>query len=206
MEGLKPINKLNQKLFASYLEDGEEIVLILHKHILFLIRKLTVTSVLFFVIPIFLHQYLKDLPLVPIIYPALLIYGGWRIFYQTISWYFNTLLVTNLNLVQITWNSFFDKSAVRIEYNQIESFSYGIVGLLNTILNNGDLVITKNSGAEIKVDSIYRARKQTQILTTIQDHFVSNHSRKQTGAIKDLLTSMLEAHILEHGLVIDDDK
>jgi len=199
---MKGVNRISAFFFNSYLEDGETIAVILHKHIITLLQPLIVNSVIFFILPATIWIVAPKLALPAFI---IILIGTWRLFYKTIAWYFNTLLVTNLNLVDITWNGFFERSATRVEYNQIESFSYAISGFLSTILNMGDVIIAKNSGTEVPIPHLYRPKKKTQILTQLQDQFMTNHQQRQSGAIKDLLTSMLEQHILENGIVIDDE-
>lgn len=195
------INRFSAVLFRTYLEDGEEIELIIHKHVFALIKPVVFNAAVFIAIPIFVWTTVPKLALLSAI---AIIWGAWKIIYDSISWYFNAILLTNLNLVDITWNGFFDRAAIRIEYNQIESFAYSITGFVNTLINNGDVVVVKNSGIEVPLPSLYSPKKKTQLLTAIQDKFMTNHNQRQSGAIKDLLTSMLEQHILEHGLVIDD--
>ncbi len=197
------ISPITQRLFQSYLEDGESIHLIFQEHFFRILKQLTINIVVFFILPFTVIEVVPKLNFIAL--PIILI-GLWRCFYQSISWYFNSIVITNLNIVVISWNGFFDRSAQRIEYNQIESFSYQITGFLNTIIDRGTLNITKNSGTNIPIENMYQTKKKTQILTQVQDQFMTNHQTRQSGAIKDLLTGMLEKHIIDHGITVNPDQ
>lgn len=197
---MKSPTALGRFLFRSYLEEGEEIELIIHKHVFTLLKPLIITGVVFGLIPSGIWYLAPKLALISLI---MLVYGAWRLFYQSVSWYFNAVLITNLNLVDLKWEGFFNRSATRIEYNQIESFSYAIAGFLNTVFIQGDIVVAKNSGTEVIFASLFRPKKKTQILTKLQDEFMTNHHTQQGEAVKSLLTQVLQEHIAEHGIEIE---
>jgi len=191
-----------EKLFKSYMEDGEEIFMILHHHFIIILKPISIRMILH-VIPSIIGWIL--FPQIPIIWALWLSIGLAQIFFQIIAYYFNALLVTNLNIVDVEWHGLFNRSAQRIEYNQIESFAFTVNGFLNTILNVGDISINKISGNVVEVESIFHPKKSIQILTKIQDDMVSGQNYKEHDNLKNILTNMLRNHIDEHGIVISED-
>lgn len=188
--------------FKSYMEDGEIIYYAVHHHIFTVFKPLAIVTLFFIAPPILLWIAQPKLALIWMIWIAL---GVIKFILEIIAWYFNALLVTNLNLVDVEWNGVFDRSALRIEYNQIESFSYNISGFINTVFNIGDLSIAKISGNQITVKGIFKPKKRTQILTKIQDKLVSMQLQKDHTNLKNILTNMLQTHIQDNKLNIKDD-
>ncbi len=189
-------------LFKSYTEDGEEIYLAVHHHI-FTIAKPVAKILIFFIVPPAALWIL--VPKLQLIWALWALFGIIKLVFEIISWYFNAILVTNLNLVDVEWNGIFDRSALRIEYNQIESFSYTINGFFNTIFNIGDITIDKISGNRINVPGIYSPKKRTQKLTKMQDELIDAQLHKDHSNLKDILTSVLQKHISEHGITISEE-
>jgi len=192
-----------EKLFKSYMEDGEEIFMILHHHFIIIFKPILIRLILH-VIPSVIGWVL--FPQIPLIWGLWLSVGIIQIIFQIISYYFNALLITNLNIVDVEWHGLFNRSAQRIEYNQIESFAFTVNGFLNTILNVGDVSINKISGNVVEVESIFHPKKSIQILTKIQDDMVSGQNYKEHDNLKNILTNMLRNHIDEHGIIITEDE
>lgn len=183
------------------MEDGEEILYAIHHHVILMLKPLGIILAIYILAPAGLWYLFPKLSLAWLIWLTI---GVVKFTLELFSWYFNALLVTNLNLVDVEWNGIFDRTALRIEYNQIESFSYTVNGFWNTVLNMGDIAIAKISGNTINIAGVRRPKKQTQLLTRVQDDIVNMQLHKDHSSLKDILTNMLQNHIQEHGIRIDD--
>jgi len=192
-----------EKLFKSYMEDGEEITMVLHHHFIIILKPIIILCLMHIIPPALGWILFPEIILVWLLWLG---FGLFQITFIIISYYFNALLVTNLNIVDVEWHGLFNRSAQRIEYNQIESFAFTVNGFLNTILNVGDVTINKISGNQVTVESIYRPKRSIQILTKFQDDMVQGQSYKEHDNLKSILTNMLREHIDEHGIVIEDDE
>lgn len=184
------------------MEDGEEIHLIIHHHLIIIIKPLLINTAIFLIPSILLWLLFPEAYIMWLIWLAI---GFVRVKMLIFAYYFNALLITNLNLVDVEWISLFNRSAQRIEYGQIESFAYNINGFLNTVLNIGDITINKISGSQINIESIFNPKQRVQMLSKLQDQMVQGQLHKDHSSLKDILSNMLKQHIEEHGIVIEED-
>lgn len=184
------------------MEEGEEIHLIIHHHLIIIFKPLLINLGIYTLPPIILWLLFPEVPFVWMIWLAI---GVIRLVLLVFSYYFNALLVTNLNLVDVEWNGVFNRAAQRIEYGQIESFAYNVNGFINTMLNIGDITVNKISGNQINIESIFNPKQRIQLLTKLQDQMVQGQLHKDHSSLKDILTNMLRDHIQENGIVIEED-
>ncbi len=188
-------------LFKSYMEDGEEILYIIHHHVILMLKPLGIIALFHLAAPAGLWYLFPKLSLAWLIWLTI---GVTKFTLELFSWYFNAILITNLNLVDVEWNGVFDRTALRIEYNQIEGFAYTVNGFWNTVLNMGDITISKLSGNVVNIAGVHKPKKRSQLLTKVQDELVNRQLQKDHTNLKDILTNMLQSHIQEHGIRIDD--
>jgi hypothetical protein len=194
--------QLYKKLFKHYMEDGEEIFYVVHHHIITIFKPITKILILYIGLSMF-FWYL--VPKLSFIWLVIWLIGFFKTVSILLAWYFNALLVTNLNLIDVEWNGLFNRAANRIEYSQVESFSYSVVGIFNTIFNFGDITIDKSSGNQVVIRGAYKPKLKSQLLTKIQDEMVNSQLKKDHEGLKGVLTSLLRKHIQDHGIVITDD-
>lgn len=196
--------QLYKKLFGVYLEEGEEIFYIMHHHVITIFKPITKIFFIFILAPILLWSIL-DFSLIRLICLIVITIGILKISSILLGWYFNALLVTNLNLLDIEWKGLFNRQANRIEYSQIESFSYSVTGIINTIFNFGDITIEKSSGNQVQINGAYKPKQKSQLLTKIQDEMVNSQLKKDHEGLKGVLTNLLRSHIKEHGITVSDE-
>jgi hypothetical protein len=189
-------------MFQIYMEEGEEIYYAVHHHII-TIFKPAFKAIGLFILPAMGLWYL--IPNLSFIWLIYWLWGAGKLISILCSWYFNALLVTNLNLLNIEWRGLFDREAFRIEYGQIESFSYSVTGILNTVFNFGDITIDKSSGNQVVIKGAFKPKQKAQLLTKIQDEMVNSQLKKDHEGLKGVLTSLLRKHIQDHGITIDHE-
>lgn len=194
--------KAYRHLFKSYLEDGEEILYAVHQHIFTIFKPLGKIILLYILAPIFLYSLVPKLGLIWVIWVAV---GIGKSASTLVGWYFNALLVTNLNFIDVTWSGIFDRTAQRIEFNQVETFSYTITGFFDTMINVGDIAIDKFSGNRVMIESVFRPKKRTLILIKLLEELSNTKLMRDHENLKDLLTNVLQKHIKDHGIVVTDD-
>jgi hypothetical protein len=194
--------QLYKKLFKVYLEEGEDVYYVIHHHIITVFKPIVKLVATMIFLPIFLWWIIPSLSFV---WLFIIAYGVAKISSIVLAWYFNALLVTNLNLIDIEWKGLFDRQANRIEFSQVESFSYNVTGVINTIFNFGDITIDKSSGNQVVITGAYQPKTKAQLLTKIQDEVVNTQLKKDHAGLKDVLTNMLRNHIQEHGITVSED-
>ncbi len=193
---------LRQKLFQSFLEPEEQIMYVIRTHPKLFIKKI-VTDIVLFIVPAY---YLNEIiPGLQFFWQISMVIGLAKIFADTALWYFNAFLTTNASFVHIDYKGFFNHAINRIDFNQVEGINYEIRGLTSTMLNKGDIIISKLSGNLEVVHGVHGPKKKVRKLTDLHDQLCNQQLQKQHSNLKDILTNMLQDHITENGIIITKD-
>lgn len=189
-------------LYKSYLGDGEIIQFVIHKHI-FLEWK-SFMEVIFFglFLPLFAWWLFPQVMLFAAMWLAV---GIARFIYEFLDWYYDVWLVTNVSIVEIMWEGFFNKSSARIEYHTIQGVGYEVNGLIRTVLNFGTIMLEKFAGNPIVFDGAINPKKKAEMLTHAQEKFVTNKSFRDHRTLQGILTDLLQKHVVEHGLPQEEE-
>ena len=190
---------LQNKLFGKYLEEGEELIHVLHHHVISTLKPVFLNIFIYIGVPSLLWYAIPNLQ---ILWIALILLGIGKTLSILIAWYYNALLITDVNLIDLEWKGVFNREATRIEYRQVESFSFTVNGILNTFFNIGNIEIMKLNGNVVEIKGVFNPQKNAQLLTKLQDEILSQEIKNDHEALKSLLTNMIQSHIKEHGLTI----
>lgn len=187
--------------FSRYLDDGEEILEVAHRHILVL--KVDSAKVSFFglLIPIFLYW----------VFPAgILFWGLWAViglfalFDKYISWYFDAWLLTNVGIIDLDRDGFFDFSSTRLDYHLIEGVSYTVKGVLQTIFNYGDMTVDKlGTKTTVMLHDAANPKALERKIIAYQEKYVNSKSIRDHDALKGMLSEMIAYHV-QNGKVASD--
>ncbi len=179
--------------YSRYLDDGERVIDVVHRHIL--IYKVNASKTSFFgvVLPIILYLFFPQALLFLLIW---LVCGLVGLLYHFIDWYFDCWLLTNFGVIDLDREGLFSMMATRIDYHMIEGISYTIKGFWRTIFNFGDITIDK-LGAKTSVVLLDAAspQKVERKIMEYQEKFVSEKSVRDHHALKDMLANMIAYHI-----------
>lgn len=185
--------KFRDRIFSSFLDEGEKILHVAHRHII--IFKIDAAKPLFFgiVIPIVLYLFF------PQVWPLFLIWGIvgiFAIFYCFVDWYYDAWLLTNTGVIDVERNGLFDITATRIEYHMMEGMSYTIKGVLQTFLNFGDITIDK-LGAQtfVVLKDAASPKKLERLVMKYQEKFVNERSVRDHHTLKGMLSDMIAYHV-----------
>ncbi len=189
-------NKNKKKKFyfyARYLDDGEKIVDVAHRHIFTLKIKSSKTSFFGIILPIIFYLFFPGAWIVSVIWICVGLFG---LFHHFIDWYFDCWLLTNYGVVDLDREGLFSMTSTRVEYHMIEGISYSIKGFLNTVFNIGDITIDK-LGAKTSVVLLDAAHPQEleRKIMDFQEKYVAERSVRDHHALKDMLADMIAYHI-----------
>ncbi len=180
------------RLFASYLDDGERILHVAHKHILILKIDAAKTTFFGLIVPIIGY----------FIFPQFLfIFAVWGLvglgglLYHYLDWYFDAWLLTNIGVVDVERNGLLDVTSTRIEYHMIEGISYTIKGWLPTIFGYGDITIDKlGAKTSVVLKDAAAPKKLERLVMKCQEKYVYDRSIRDHHALKDMLSEMIAYH------------
>lgn len=190
------------RLFKGFLEEGEELIHVLHHHVLSTFKPVFLNLLLYVAIPSLVWYAIPDLK---ILWIAIIVFGVGKTISTLVSWYYNALLITDVNLIDLEWHGIFHREATRIEYRQVESFSYEVSGVLNTIFKIGNIEIMKLNGTVNEIKGVFNPQKNSQLLTKLQDEIINQNIRNDHEALKGILTNMIQDHIKENGITIYEE-
>jgi len=189
--------KWREALYKKHLDDGEEIIEIVHRH-WFILKKKVWKATTFGILP----------PLIIFVfYPgfwpiclAWLVVGIVFYIFGFLDWYFDCLLLTNEGVIDVERKGIFDNASKKIEYHTIDGISFEVKGVLPTLLNYGHIVIDKmGSGIHI---NLYDAPNPAAVNKKIMDYqteFVKERMFSDHEALKGMLAEMIATHVKEKG-------
>jgi uncharacterized integral membrane protein len=138
------------KYFDDQFED-EEMLFIFRKHPVVMRKGLIISSLALLVGPLFVlaqtYIYANNPEKIPTVDFFFMSLGASAVLSilvfmpSWISWYFSVFIVTNQRLIQITQKGLFKRSVVDIGIDKIQTISYQINGLQETLLGFGTIVI-----------------------------------------------------------------
>lgn len=185
---------LNQLLFRSFLEKGEKVIYVVHRHPIVIQKKLSHL----FLIGVALPAFLYFLVYVPPFNYLFLIWGTIgiiKVFYKTADWFFDVWLITNQNIIDLEWNGFFNCSQSRVEFQTIEDIAYEIRGFWPTILKYGNLQISRFGSPHPNImKNSWHPKKSERAILHAQTTFMENKSFRDHEVLKDLISGMVQQH------------
>ncbi len=182
-----------QYLFGRYLDDGERILHVAHKHPIVLKVSTAKVSTFGIMVPIGLYFLFPKMFFILIIWGIIGVFG-W--IYHFLDWYFDVWLLTNAGVVEVKRNGLLDFTSKRIEYHMIEGISYTIRGFLQTIFNYGDTQIDKmGSQISIILEDAASPKKLERLIMKYQEKYVYDRSVRDHQMLKSMLSDMIAYNV-----------
>lgn len=194
--------RLKRFLFRKYLEEDEQIFEVIHHHLDSILKPFAINFLILICAPVAGFILLPNLSFV---WLAAMIIGAVRLSSKVYTWYFNALLITDHNIINIEWDGLFRMLSERVDYSQIETVSYEIAGVFNTLNNIGTIYIVKLSGNAKEIIGIYNPKKAAHVLMEYQEKFAKTNLYKEHENLKSMLSRVLQRHINETGVSIIED-
>jgi len=186
-------------VFAAFLDDGEEIMYVAHRHIFVHLRQLFKVFLFGIVIPVLFFLLFPDAMMFWVVWAGV---GVVILIYRLFDWYYDSWIFTNLGVVDVEWNGFFDRSATRVDYHMVEGISYSVQGVWATLFNFGDILLERIGSANpVMLKDASRPRKVERKFTHFHTHFMDKRRFSSHDALKDLLSEMLHEHVKEKGFL-----
>ena len=180
--------------FAPYLEQGEKVTHVFHRHPFIMIRDLCRITIFSLGIPLFLYYLFPQFFL---FFSIFIFIGVVRILYVIFNWYHDALLTTSVSLIAVQWNGFFDRTSSRLEYQNIDGTSCEIRGFRRTIFNYGIVTIAGSTTIVLK-DAMNPKRVEKKVMEE-QEKFMHHMHASDSNAMKALLTDVVRAHVQTKG-------
>lgn len=183
---------LDDIAFRHLLAKGEEIKYVARHH--FFVRYPKLLKPLFIGVAMPIAGYLLFPPFY-LLWAAILILGIIIFIYECNKWFLDAWIITDMAIIDHEWNSFFDKSTTRIEFQSVEGVSTEVKGFWGAILGFGDIQVQHVSSAPVVLSNVSLPRKvERQILLNHQECLRKQNFTDQ-NQLKDLLTNLLRSNM-----------
>ncbi|MCF7918152.1 hypothetical protein K9L27_04135 [Candidatus Gracilibacteria bacterium] len=128
------------------------------------------------------------------------LFTTYKILYVYLLWYMNAILMTTDNLVFVEWGGFFKTKSIRVDYWNLDEIQVVRVGLRSFLSNYGDLYFMKSGGGELYVaHKVNRPNRVARQIEAYRESQVDAKNFTEESALKNLLSSMVQSHVKEHG-------
>lgn len=189
--------KLANYFFGEYLEKGEKVHAVVHRHIAVMTPILFKILIIGFIFPIGIMFFF---PVLFWLMVAWMIMGVLRIFYDLYDWYYYVWLITDRGVLDIRSPGLFEVSTARVEYHMVEGVSYTIAGFWRTVLGFGDVTIQKvGSGSVMTMEGANNPKRIERLVLKYQEEYMEHHNYSSHDTLKSLLSNMLYEHIKKVG-------
>lgn len=189
--------KMTYYFFGEYLEKGEKVHAVIHRHIAVMTPIFFKIFIVGFIFPIGIMYFFPVLFWLMI---AWMILGVLRIFYDLYDWYYYVWLITDRGVLDIRSPGLFEVSTARVEYHMIEGVSYTIAGFWRTVLGYGDVTIQKvGSGSVMTMEGANNPKRIERFVLKYQEEYMAHHNYNSHDALKSLLSNMLYEHMKKVG-------
>ena len=193
--------KIANYMFKQFLEDGEQIQAVFHRHPFIMFSEISWILVFGFLVPGFVLFLFPNLLL---LCGMIMLIGVARIIDCLTRWYYDSLLITSVSLLNVTWKGPFDKTSARLEYNQIEGISYEFHGFSQTVFNYGLLVVQYGDHTKFNLDHAMNPKKIERDIIAYQEKFNTHQDLTDAESLKSLLTNMIRQHVKKNGVQPDN--
>ena len=186
---------IEKLIFRSHLEDGEQVLYAVHKHWIVMLRSTLEVGFFGFLIPWGIFFMGFNTPLffwVALIWSVI---AYIRFLYTLLDWYSDVWLITDMGILIMEWNGFFDNASTRLGFEDIEGIGYEIRSFWGTVLRYGKVTLKVMSGNNMIMDSVANPRKAELSFVRIQDKILSSREMQDQNNLKTLLSQMVADHL-----------
>lgn len=187
-------------IFKPYLEEGEQIVDVFHRHVIVIFKDMIKIGVVGLVIPAFLYTVFPDLWVFWAIWIGV---GLLREAYVVIDWFHDVIVVTDSTMLSVKWEGFFHRTARRLEFHVVEGATTEFRGPLQLLLNYGKLVILSVGGNNtLTLVDAYRPKEAEMKVLDYRNKFMEKEQYKDSEQLKNLVTAMIRNHVVNENDVM----
>lgn len=192
-------HRLRSLGFGNMLEEGEGVHKVYRTMFTFVLKNIVVQGLLWwggaYVVYFFYPWHGRYLWL------ALLVVGAVMMLGYFWKWFFNALLVTNLNLIIVRWDKIFHKRITRLDYWNLEEISVDKAGWRAFMYNYGTLAFQRMSGGvPVSFDLVPHPTKVAKTIEFFKEKLVHQKNFTEESAFKDLIGAIVTRQVENHGV------
>ena len=194
------VEKFRYFVFGPYLEKGEVIVEIFHRHPVIILKDGIKIGTVGIILPLFLALVFPEVTAIMVLWLAV---GIFRFSYILVDWYHDVVLVTETTLLDITWEGVFNRISKRLEFNMIEGVTTEILGASQIFMNYGNVIILSVGGNNtLTLKDANRPKTMEMKILDYRNYFLAKMQFKDSEQLKTLVTSMIRNQVLQDESII----
>ncbi len=181
---------LESFFFHRHLDDEEVIRLVVHKHWLLGLRELFWPSALF----AGAWLLLVSIPDTYVFYAVAIISMASTVWWirNFLDYYLDTWIITNKGVIDLEWHGWFHRESSRILYSDIEAVSYEIQGIVQTLLNIGDIAIEKiSTGEAIAMPFVKKPKQVERVILECLENYMHSKNLKDAKTVQNILAEFV---------------
>lgn len=181
---------LFKRLFTRHLEDGETLLVVVHRHWLFALRAVLWPIIAQVICVVFLVA--AQHWVIQIVFGVLLVVAiewGIRRFFD---YYLDSWIVTDTSIIDTEWKGWFSRSSSRVLYSDIQGVSLEVSGLWPTVLRYGKLSVEKvSTGTSVSLPHVPRAKKVESLILRSMEAYLQKKNLQNTEHVQEILAAIV---------------
>ncbi|MGE3341285.1 MAG: hypothetical protein AB7J46_05230 [Candidatus Altimarinota bacterium] len=183
-------------MFKRYLDKGETLLFVINHHWITVKDQMLKIGIVGYLIPLSVIIFFTGL-----FNPISYFFYGWLILslmysiYAFLDWYLDAWLLTDVSIIETSWDGFFKQRSSRVEYTSVESVDVEVKGIKQTVLNYGNIHLIKSSGVNIRMEKVFSPHIAASWLSKIRGEALINKNVQNAESLKGLLAEIIESHI-----------
>lgn len=187
---------LKKFLFERYLDKDETLLFSIHRHWITVNRTMVKIAIFGYLMPIIGLVFVVGLngPVSYLFFAWIALAFCYSI-YAFCDWYLDAWLLTEISIIDTSWDGFFKQRSSRIDYESVESIDIEIKGIKQSLFNYGDIVLIRNSGVNVVMENVSKPQMASNWLGKVQSEIVAAKGGQDSESIKKLLADVISEHI-----------
>ncbi len=186
------LNKIHG--FGSFLEAEEELVGVFRQEFSYALSHIVVHGVLWWGWA-WVVWFFFPFKLMPV-WIGLYLAGIVHTLGTLLWWYYNAVILTNMNLIIVDWKKPFEKHVTRIDYWNLDEIVVQKQGIGSFMYHYGNLVFRKLSDGEpITYKRIGNPHRIATIIDDFKEKMVHDRNFSTDSGIRDLLSQVIGRHV-----------
>lgn len=185
---------LNAHFFSRHLDEAEELTAVVHKHWFMGLRSLVLPSGTFVALWVLLYA-VRDLYVFYGVSLLSLATAVWWI-RNFLDYYLDAWLITNKGVIDLAWHGWFNRTSSRVLYSDIQTVSYEIKGIWQTLFQVGNVSLEKiSTGAVIAMENVSRPRRVESVILECMETYVHAKNLKDATTVKTILAEFVASSL-----------
>lgn len=175
------------KYFTENLKENEELIDILHHHVVTFFLAL-VKILILFIIPFFFITFILNSKILTLFFLAYLALVLIFAVYEWIIWYFDVYIISDTRIIQIEQKGVFHRTVSEAPLERVQDVTFDVKGIFPTLFNYGDVKVQTASEISLELRKIAGPEDIKTLILELQK--VSSTAQRGGMSAEDLVRAL----------------